>query len=227
MAYPVKPPRVLLCVTFFVLFSFASIVFYLAKTELPPSIPLNTKGQPTIGYSKARVHVIVFEEPKCSHCRDFNNEIFPLIKKEYIDTNKIKYTLIPVSFLPGSMPAAVAALCVYNENRLYPNDELFFKYFDYLYRNQPTEKSDWATPQTLIKYAQATSPAIQIDHLQNCVERETYRVQVEQNTAYGKEVMNGTIITPTVYVNGIVVKEVSIEEIRKLIDEVLKHEGVY
>lgn len=222
-----KPPRLLLCVTFAILFAFATSVFYYSKSELPPSITINTKNQPTIGYEKAKVHVVVFEEPKCSHCRDFNNNIFSKIKKEFIDTNKINYTIIPVSFMPGSMPAAIAALCVYHENPLYPNDPLFFKYFDYIYHNQPDEKIDWATPQALIRYAQATSPAIQLEALQSCIERETYRVQIEQNTDYGKQLMNGTIITPTVYVNGILVKELTMDEIRKLINEVLKNEGVH
>jgi protein-disulfide isomerase len=223
----INPPRKLLSVTFVFLLLLAGSVFYFSKSQLPPSIHIQTKEQPTIGYLKARVHVVVFEEPKCSHCKDFNDNIFPSIKKDFIDTNKIRYTVIPVSFLPGSMPAAVAALCIYNENPLYPNDELFFKFIDYMYRHQPTDKSDWATPQTLVKYAQATSPAIQLDKLKNCVEMEAFRVQIEKNTLYGQEIMDGTIITPTVYVNGIKVREITADEIGSMIKTVLEHEGVY
>src|SRR5262245_26924290 len=130
-----RPPRALFWITCVILCAVSSITYF-TRTQLPPSIILNTTGQPTIGYAKARVHVVVFEEPKCSHCREFNNNIFPTIKKDFIDTNKIRYTVIPVSFLPGSMPAAIATLCVYHENALYPNDELFFKYFDYIYKHQ-------------------------------------------------------------------------------------------
>ncbi len=175
----------------------------------------------------SRVHIVVFEEPKCTQCRDFNNRIYPQIKKEYIDTNKVSYTTIPVSFLPRSMPAAIALLCVYKENRSYPNAQLFFKYLDYIYLHAPEEHVDRATIPTLIDYAQATSPAIRLDTLQNCVSMETYRIQVEQNTNYGKELMHGTIYTPSVYVNGILVKELTLDEFRKVIDEVLKHEGVH
>ena len=138
MTTSIKPPRAVLWLTCVILFA-ASSITYLSRPKLPPSIVLNTKGQPTIGYAKARVHVVVFEEPKCSHCRNYNNDIFPIIKKDFIDTNKIRYTAVPVSFLPGSMPAAIAALCVYYENPLYPNDELFFKYFDYMYKHQENE----------------------------------------------------------------------------------------
>ena len=222
----IKPPRVLLCVTFAILFAFASSTYYIAKSTLPPSITIETQGQPTLGYEKAPVHVVVFEEPKCSHCRELNNEFFPILKKEFIDTNKVRFTIIPVSFMPGSMPAAVAALCVYYQNAEYPNDELFFKYFDTMYQQQP-ETGDWATARTLVDYAKATSPAIKLNQLQKCVEMETYRVRIEQNTAYAKEIMGGTVATPTIYVNGIMVQDMSPDAIRNLINTILKHEGVH
>lgn len=225
MANSVKPPRLVLIATFLILLAISTIVYF-SRSQLPESISISTKGQPTIGYSKARVHVVVFEEPKCAHCREFSNDVFPILKKELIDTSKITYTVIPVSFLPGSMDAAIATLCVYNENPLYPNDDLFFKYLDYIYRNQSTQ-TDWSTPEKLIEFAQGTSPAIQIDKLKKGIEKETYRVQIEKNTAYGQQIMGGTISTPTIYVNGIKANDISLEGVRKLIKEVLEHEGIY
>ncbi|MCC5831578.1 MAG: thioredoxin domain-containing protein [Chlamydiales bacterium] len=212
--------------TFVILMIAAGVIYYLCSMELPQGIALETEGQPTIGYPKARVHVVVFEEPKCTNCRIYNNEVFPQIKKEFIDTNKILYTAIPVSFLPGSMPAALALLCVYYANPDYPNNEMFFKYFDYLYDHQPDEHSDWATPETLGEFAEKTSPAIDIGKLKNCIEMEKYRIRIEKNTEYGAEVMGGVISTPTVYVNGIEVKELTFDGVSKLIREVLAHEGV-
>lgn len=225
MANSTKPPRFLLWATFLILFVTSSAVYF-SRSQLPESIPINIKGQPTIGYSKARVHVVIFEEPKCSHCGEFTNYIFPILKKEFIDTSKITYTVIPVSFLPGSMDAAIATLCVYHENPLYPNEDLFFKYLDYIYRNQ-SMKADWATPQVLVQFAQATSPAIQIDKLKKGIEKEAYRLQIEENTAYGQQIMGGTISTPTIYVNGIKAQDISLDGMRKLIKEVLEHEGIY
>ena len=90
----------LVVTTFIVLIIAAGLIHYIGKKELPPAITLDTTGQPTIGYPKAKVHVVVFEEPKCSNCRDYSREIYPSIKKNFIDTNKITYTVIPVSFLP-------------------------------------------------------------------------------------------------------------------------------
>lgn len=224
MANP-TPPRALLLVTFLVLLSISLGVYY-SRSKLPPSIYIDIKGQPTLGYSKARVHLVIFEEPKCSHCKEFTEEVFPELKKEFIDTYKMTYTAIPVSFLPGSMPAAIATLCVYYENPLYPNEDLFFKYLDYMYKHQ-SEKEDWTTADKLVEFAQATSPAIQTAQLKEGIEKEIYRVQIEKNTAYGQAIMGGTISTPTVYVNGIKADDISLDGMRKLIKEVLEHEGVY
>lgn len=222
-----KPPRILLWISIFVFLALSFSVVYSSKKELPPSIDIKIKGHPTLGYAQAKVHLVLFEEPKCTHCREFTEQIFPEIKKEFIDTNKISFTIIPVSFLPGSMPAAIATLCVYHEDPLYPNDELFFKFIDYLYAHQPDEMSDWGTPENLIAYAKATSPAIKLPKLRKCIDMETYRVQIEKNTDYGKQVMGGKLMTPTLFVNGIQVEELSLENVSRLIREMLEYEGVY
>lgn len=227
MTNKIAPPRVLFLITLALFIIIPIIGVLTLKTELPPSITINHNGQPTLGYPKAKVNVVVFEEPKCSNCRDYSEEIFPKIKQEFIDTNKITYTLIPVSFLPGSMPAAVALLCVYYSDPTYPNDELFFSYLDYIYKHQPDELTDWATKEKLTEFAKATSPAIDLSKLQNCIQMETYRIRIEQNTAYGKELMGGAISTPSVYVNGIRAEELSYDSISELIKKALEHEGVY
>ena len=197
------------------------------RKHLPEAITINTKNQPTIGYSKAKVQLVVFEEPKCINCKEFNDELFPKIKEEFIDTNKIRYTVIPVSFLPGSMPAAIALLCVYHNNGAYPNDELFFTYLQYMFDHQPGEHADWATRETLMEYAKQASPAINIQKLKSCTEKQTYRDEIERNNEYGKKVMGGILSTPTLFVDGIEVKELSYKKIKKLTEDVLERKGVH
>ena len=219
-------PKLLVWITLAVAIIAIGATYFFSDSELPESIPIVTSGHPTIGYNKAKVHLVVFEEPKCSSCIDFTNEIFPKLKEEYIDTNKIQYTIIPVSFLPNSMPAAIATLCVYYANPLYPNSDIFFTYLDYLYKHQPAEHVDWATPEKLVEFARESSPAINLQKLRKCIETESYRVKIEKNTEYGKNIMGGRIMTPTVYVNGIEASELSYEAIRKLIKKVQEHKGV-
>jgi protein-disulfide isomerase len=222
-----RPPKTMVWVTL-ALMSFMIIVTSLyARSSLPEGITIDTTGQPTIGLPQARVQLVLFEEPKCVACRDYSKEILPKIKKNYIDTNKIRYTTVLVSFLPNSMNAAEALLCVYNQEPEFPNAELFYAYLDYIYRHQPDEKTDWAKPDLLANFAKKTSPAIDLSKLKDCVNLDTYRIQIEKNSTYAALLMGGQISTPTLFVNGVEVKELTYEKVSELIDEFLKKEGVY
>jgi protein-disulfide isomerase len=159
-------------------------------------ILIDTTDQPTIGDPQAKVHVVVFEEPKCKDCRHYNNAVFPLLKQEFIDTGKIIYTVVPVSFLPYSMPGALALLCVYNQDPGYPNADLFMQFLDHLLRNS------WTTMDDILRIAEQTSHSIDILKLRNCVNQATYTSQIESNLLLGKELQEDRFSVPSVYVNG-------------------------
>ena len=215
------PPKTLILITLALLIAITGGVVIAARSFLPPAVVINYTTHPTLGNPKAKIHIVVFEEPKCVNCAKFTEEIFPQIKKAFIDTNRATYTVIPVSFLSGSMPAATALLCAYNQDPLYPNNELFFDYLDYMYMNQPPETEDWAKVDTLIEMAKNTSPAINPNQLRKCIDTQLYRIKVQKNTELGKKVMGGTIATPTLFVNGVEVRSLTFEHIEEMVEEVL------
>src|SRR5437660_1204856 len=88
------------------------------------ALPIDTSGQPSIGNPKATVHVVALLEPKCPDSKAFSDESFPKLKSEYIDTNKVRYTVITTSFLPQSMPAAIALLSAYQQKPNPPHADL-------------------------------------------------------------------------------------------------------
>ncbi len=59
----------------------------LAAGALPPVGP----GDSVLGSAKAPVTVIEYASLTCPHCARFENDIFPRIKTELIDTGKIRY----------------------------------------------------------------------------------------------------------------------------------------
>jgi len=215
-------PRTLVLITLALIIAVSGGVVIAAKSHLPPSVEINYLDQPTIGSPKARIHLVIFEEPKCINCAKFTKEIFPKIKKEFIDTHKATFTVIPVSFLSGSMPAATALLCAYNSDPLYPNSELFFDYLDYMYSHQPDENLDWATKDRLVEMAKETSPAINPAQLEKCIDMQSYHVRIQKNLELAKKAMNGKVATPTLFVNGIEVQSLTYKAIKDLIEEVSK-----
>ena len=181
-----KPPRTLILGTLIALIGISIAAISLTNSTLPSGIEIDTVGQPTIGYPKAAVHVVAFEEPKCVECKIFSNTIFPRINTNFIETNKILYTVIPVSFLPNSMPAAVALLCAYHQDKGAPNSDVFFEYLEHLYQNQPPEHTNWATVKKLQELAKEASPAIRLEKIKQCVDHEGHRSQIVKNTDYAR-----------------------------------------
>lgn len=189
-------------------------------------VGIKTEGQPTIGNSKAKVKVVVFEEPKCPGCRRFNNSAFPVLQKEFIETNKIQYTAIPISFLDNSMPAAVALYCIYHQDGNVPNTDLYMKFFNYIYQHQPPEILNWATLDNLLDMAKSASPAIDQDKLKGCINSEKYRVQVVENTQYAGELSDGHLSAPAVFINNKKWEGHGLEDLRATINAELKENGV-
>lgn len=52
-------------------------------------------GDMSLGDPNAKVKMIEYGSLSCSHCADWNKEVFPAFKKKYIDTGKIHYTFRP------------------------------------------------------------------------------------------------------------------------------------
>lgn len=217
-------------------FSFFSCLFICAaglalagNSDEINQLKIDVASQPTMGYPKAKVQVVALLEPKCPDSKRYNNQVYPKFEEEFINTNKVRYTVIPVSFLPHSMPAAIALLCVYNQDTQYPNGDLFFDYLNHIYKNQPPERENWATIENLQKFAVATSPAIKLDRLKDCISNEKYRIQIEKNTAYGNQLMDGHLSTPTIFVDGVKVENsdetINWDNLKAAIEKALKQKA--
>ena len=65
---------------------FITFIFFLGLT-----INLNAETARIIsGNKNAKITIIAYESLTCSHCADFHNKIYPLLKKEFIDTGLVK-----------------------------------------------------------------------------------------------------------------------------------------
>lgn len=65
---------------------FITFIFFLGLT-----INLNAETARIIsGNKNAKITIIAYESLTCGHCADFHNKIYPLLKKEFIDTGLVK-----------------------------------------------------------------------------------------------------------------------------------------
>ena len=84
------------------------------------------------GNENAKITIIAYESLTCSHCADFHKQIYPLLKKEYIDTGiaKIEFRHFPLDI--AAFNAAKVAQCKYDQSleileSLYYNQQAWVK----------------------------------------------------------------------------------------------------
>ena len=111
---------------------FIIIIFVLLQTNINAS-----SFKPIIeGKKDAKIKLIIYESLTCSHCADFHNEVYPKLKKEFIDTG-----VINIEF--RSFPLDMAAL---NASKLaHCNNDGKSDLLHFLYSNQ----KKWAKGSTI------------------------------------------------------------------------------
>ena len=86
----------------------------------------------TSGNKSAKITIIAYESLTCSHCADFHNDVYPQLKKEYIDTGlaKIEFRHFPLDI--AAFNAAKIAQCKKDKSleileSLYSNQQAWVK----------------------------------------------------------------------------------------------------
>jgi protein-disulfide isomerase len=75
-----------------------------------------------IGDESAKVAVVEVSDYGCSHCGDFNLDTAPILSAQYVDTNQVKWIVVPFALQSQTgafptMPSVVAAMCANEQDR--------------------------------------------------------------------------------------------------------------
>lgn len=148
---------------------------------------------PAEGNKNAKVTVIAFEDFRCPFCKKTFDGIEPQLKKDYIDTGKVKFYFRHYAFLgQASTVAANAAECANEQNK-------FWDMHDYLYKNQPSE-SDTSMYTTDNLTQIAGTLGMSTDQFRTCLDTKKYDKNVSDDFAAGQKA--GVNATPTFYIDG-------------------------
>ena len=82
-------------------------------------------GEMTLGPDTAKVTVIEYASATCPHCAAFYNETFGALKKEYIDTGKIRFVFREFPHQDAALAAFMLARCAPKE-KYFPLIDVFF-----------------------------------------------------------------------------------------------------
>ena len=167
----------------------------------------------TMGDENAPVTVIEYASFTCPHCMRFHTEVFPLIKENYIDTGKVRFTIREVYFDKYGLWAGMIARCA--------GPDRYFGLTDILYHQQ----SDWSRAENetaLVEklYAIGRQAGQTNDELDACLQDSDFAqalVERYQETATADEVTG----TPSFIVNGKKVQNMPYEDFAKILDDAI------
>jgi protein-disulfide isomerase len=100
-----------------------------------PSAPAPRGGAPAedaafnvLGREDAPVTIIEFTDLQCPFCARFAAQTLPRLRRDYIDTGKLRYSSrdLPLPFHSFAMPAAVASRCAGEQGRFWDYREALF-----------------------------------------------------------------------------------------------------
>ena len=164
-----------------------------------------------LGRRDAPVTIVQYASMTCPYCRKFHAESFPALKREYIDTGKVRYILraeFPIGKQSGL--ATVALRCA-------PPDKYFVLYEKFM-AQQASWVSQEVRPDPIFQVAaQVGMTRAQFD---SCRENRGMIAAISGTKERGRNL--GIIGTPNFFIDGKLVKKViGIAEIRAMIDPVL------
>jgi protein-disulfide isomerase len=100
-----------------------------AHTEIPIEELMQPGPLPELALGKddAPVTVVEYASMTCSHCANFHNKVFPVVKDKYIDTGKVRFIMREFPLDKLAVAASMLARCAGGEKTLPLISALFAK----------------------------------------------------------------------------------------------------
>ena len=155
--------------------------------------------------------IVEYASLTCPYCRRFHKETFPELKRDYIDTGKVRFILREFPIGKTSGAATVALRCAKPEKYL----ELYGKFLE----QQPS----WVSQEVRLDpiYAVAAQVGMTRPQFDACRENQAMIDALKWVKERGRTL--GIIGTPNFFVEGTLVKKVlTMEDIRAMVEPLIK-----
>jgi protein-disulfide isomerase len=186
-----------------------------ARAEETPSpadlAEAGPNGDVMIGSDKAPVTVIEYASMTCPHCAHFESTTLPELKKRYIETGKVRYTLrtFPLDALAAA--GFMLAICAGKDKYMPIVETLFAKQPDWIVK-EPIPALEGIAKQF----------GFTEDSFKECLANQKVLNGIQEVRDHAVDKL-GVNSTPTFFINGKkMVGDLSIEQMAKEIDPYLK-----
>jgi protein-disulfide isomerase len=142
---------------------------------------VSIEGAYTIGSKDAPLTMVEFTDFQCPFCQRFHVQTFAELKKNYIDTGKLRFVSLdlPLDFHPNAMQAAQAGRCAGEQGQFWTMRDRM---------NSNPEKLDMAS----LMYT-AQDLKLNVTKFRTCVESGKYKDAIRADTQIAEKIgANGT-----------------------------------
>lgn len=160
----------------------------------PTSAKISTDDDPVLGDKNAKVTLIEFSDYECPFCKRHFDQTYPQLKKDYIDTGKVKlsYRDYPLPFHdPMATYEAQAANCAREQG----GDSVYFKVHDEIFK-RTTSNGNGLTKDALRTIA--ADLGLNAGNIIACADADKYKNEVAKDIADGSAA--GVSGTPTFFI---------------------------
>ena len=146
------------------------------------TVTLDTE-RPALGAANAPITVVEFTDYQCPFCRRFTQTTFPFLKREYIDTGKVRWVVrdLPLAFHNNARKAGQSVHCANEQGK-------FWEMRDMLFKNSANLEN---------KHLQSYAEQLGLDEtaFDSCLASDRYLNEIEKDSAEAKRI--GITGTPT------------------------------
>ena len=172
--------------------------------------PASELPEIALGRDDAPVTIVKYESLTCPYCRKFQLEVFPVLKREYIDTGKVRLILreFPIGMQSGA--ATIAMRCA-------PTSKHFA-----LYEKFMTQQASWVSQEVRRDpiYKIASQVGMTRAEFDACYENRSMIAALNKIKERGRTL--GIIGTPNFFIQGKLVKStLDMAKLREMIDPIL------
>jgi protein-disulfide isomerase len=172
-----------------------------------------TLPEMALGRANAPVTIFEFASMSCPHCAAFEENVFPMVRSNYIDTGKVRFVFREFPLDIKAAAASMLARCIANGNA-----EKFFGAIDTLFKQQDMLMTQ--TKETLQRIGKEAGMDEQ--GAEACVKDQALLDKLSADEKFAEQELK-VDATPTFFINGEMVKgAMSFEEFEAKIKPLLK-----
>lgn len=189
-----------------ILFLFSTTNSFSAKVSLKEAM-----AEKSIGDPNAPITMIEYSSLTCSHCATFHTEVLPSIKRDYIDTGKLRMVFWDFPLGNLAFAATMIARCSGQENYIPMTSALFESQKIWAYSDAPFDAIAGI----------ARLSGMSVDDIESCLDDRELLKAIEAKAKEAETIL-GVKSTPTFFIEGQMVPgNLPYEDFKNILDEAL------